>query len=136
MTKPVLHLKSSEEAEIVFYESFIQGDADVMSALWAEADVVCVHPGSGLISGHDAVVRSWKHILENFQGGEIRTTLLNKTVSGDLTVHVVAEEIMDKDVVMAVVIATNVYQKFSQGWLMIEHHGSVVQQAREGQTIQ
>jgi ketosteroid isomerase-like protein len=107
-----------------------------MAALWAEGDVVCVHPGSGLITGHAAVVRSWRHILGNFHGGEIRYTVMNKTASDDLAVHIVVEEIMDNDVVMAVVLATNVYQKFPDGWRMVEHHGSMVQQEHEGQTIQ
>jgi ketosteroid isomerase-like protein len=136
MTEPVLHITSADEAETVFYEAFMHGDADVMAALWAKDNVVCVHPGSGIISGHEAVVRSWRHIFGNFHGGNIRYTVLNKTATGDLAVHVVAEEIMDDDVMAAVVLATNVYKKFSQGWRMVEHHGSVVQQEHEGRTLQ
>jgi ketosteroid isomerase-like protein len=136
LSKSVLHINSAEEAEIVFYEAFTRGDADVMSALWAEGDVVCVHPGSGIISGHNAVERSWRHILENFQGGDVRYTAIKKSQTDDFAVHVVTEELLSNGVVIAVVIATNVYQRFSQSWLMVEHHASIVQQKREGETLQ
>ena len=129
-------MQTSDEAETVFYEAFMHGDKEVMAAVWADDDVVCVHPGSGVILGYDIVVRSWKHILENTQGSDIRYTVTKKTVTDDLAVHIVAEEMMDNGIVMAVVIATNVYQKFEQGWLMIEHHGSLMQQQHKGEMLQ
>lgn len=136
MPKSVLQIQTPDEAETVFYEAFMHGDKDVMAALWAEGDVVCVHPGSGVILGYDAVVRSWSHILDNANRSEIRYTATKKAVSDDLAVHLVAEEIMHNQVVVAVVIATNVYQKFEHRWLMIEHHGSVMQQEHTGETLQ
>ena len=129
-------MSSADETEIVFYEAFMHGDEEVMSALWAKSDAVCVHPGSGVISGYDAVIRSWRHILENAYSTEIRYKVKKKTVSEALAVHIVEEEIMNNSTVMATVIATNVYQKFEQGWLMIEHHGSLIQQVQKGKTLQ
>lgn len=136
MTRSRLQIRSPEEAEIVFYEAFMHGDIDVMSALWAGSDIICIHPGSGIITGYEAVMRSWRHILENSQGAEIRYNVVKKTRSDDLAVHIVVEEIMDNDVTAAVVISTNIYQKFEQGWMMVEHHGSVVQQEHQGRTLQ
>lgn len=136
MSRNALHIQSPDEAEIVFYEAFMRGDVEVMSALWADGDVICVHPGPGVISGHDSVVHSWRHILENSRGAEIRYAAMKKLQTGDVAVHVVAEEIMDKHIVAAVVISTNVYQKFAQGWLMIEHHSSLVRQEHKGETLQ
>lgn len=136
MPKQALHIQSADEAEVVFYESFMRGDIEVMSALWADGDVVCVHPGGGVISDNDAVERSWRHILESFQGGEVQYTVMNKTQTEDLAVHVVSEEILTGGVVIAIVIATNVYQRFEESWLMIEHHASIVQPKRDGETLQ
>jgi hypothetical protein len=45
LSKSALRIQSSDKAEIVFYEGFMHGDIDVMSALWADGDVVWVHPG-------------------------------------------------------------------------------------------
>ena len=136
MTKALLQIQSPDEAEVVFYEAFMRGDIEVMSALWADDEVVCVHPGSGVISGYKAVIRSWRHILEDSQGVEIRYNIMKKTQTENLAVHVVAEEIMDNSFTAAIVISTNVYQKFKQGWMIVEHHGSVIQQERKGETLQ
>jgi hypothetical protein len=38
--------------------------------------------------------------------------------------------------VAAVVLATNVYRKYDRGWLMVEHHASLVQNQSNGQTLQ
>jgi hypothetical protein len=48
----------------------------------------------------------------------------------------VAEEILSSGTVTAVVLATNVYRKFDSGWLMIEHHASLVQNSSQGQRLQ
>ena len=111
-------------------------DTDVMSALWGDGDVVCVHPGSGLISGYEAVVRSWHHILENSRPTDIRYQLVNKSIVGDQAVHVVTEEILNNGTVVAVVIATNVYRRYDGNWQIVEHHGSLVQQEVTNRTLQ
>ena len=136
MPAPALYIQSPDEAEVVYYEAFMNADIDVMSALWARDDVVCVHPGSGVIAGYDAVLRSWRHILENSGPAEIRYSVIHKTHTEDLAVHLVSEEIIDQGTVMAVVVATNIFQKFPQSWKMIEHHASVVQQDHDGETMQ
>lgn len=136
MSRPLIKTRSPGEAETVFYEAFMHCDIDVMSALWADGDVVCVHPGSGIISGYDAVIRSWHHILENSQPTDIRYELLNKTIVDDLAVHVVTEEIVNKGTVVAVVIATNVYRRYGDIWQIVEHHGSLVQQEITNRTLQ
>lgn len=129
-------MKTPDEVESVFYEAFMHRDQDVMEALWNNGKVVCVHPGSRGIVGYDAVIRSWKHILQSSQQIDIRYQVESKSVSDELAVHVVTEEILENNVVLAMVIATNVYQKFNQGWLMIEHHGSVANAERKSETLQ
>lgn len=130
-----LKLTTSDEAEALFYEAFRHCDKDVMAALWAEGDVVCVHPSSGAIVGHDAVVRSWVHIFTNATMPDIKITLAKKIVSGDLAVHLVTEEI-STDGEFAVVLCTNIYQKYDNNWYMIEHHASVVPSRMQGHTLQ
>lgn len=135
MSRKTLSFNSPDEVEAVYYEAFSHCDTEVMAALWADDDVVCVHPGSGAIVGHEAVVRSWTHIFANAQRPEINFSVARRTQSGDLAVHLVAEEIAGGSETV-VVLATNVYQKFDSGWLMIEHHASLVQQQRQEQTLQ
>ncbi|MBD3670237.1 MAG: nuclear transport factor 2 family protein [Gammaproteobacteria bacterium] len=133
-----LELRTPDEAEAVYYEAFMHCDKEVMAALWADGDVICIHPGSGAIVGHEAVVRSWSHIFTNARMPEINFTVAKRTMTDDLAVHIVAEEIATGNEASAVVLATNVYQKFPSGWLMTEHHSSLVpvQTERQGQTLQ
>lgn len=135
MIENKLELKTPDEAEAVYYEAFLHCDTEVMAALWADGDVVCIHPSSGAIIGHDKVVRSWAHIFEGALPPEIKFTVGKKVMSGDLAVHLVVEEIATGSE-SAVVLATNVYQRFESGWLMTEHHGSVVHTMSQDQTLQ
>ena len=131
-----LTLRTPDEAEAVFYEAFSHCDADVMSALWADGDVVCVHPGSGAIVGHAKVARSWAHIFTNAQPPSIKFSIEKRMDSNDLAVHVVREKIATGGDTVARVLATNVYQKYAQGWLMVAHHASVVPNRTQAERLQ
>ena len=136
MNPSKLKLKTPDEAETVYYEAFLHCDIKVMAALWADGDVLCIHPGSGAIVGHEAVVRSWSHILSNARPPQITYTVVKRIVSEDLAVSLVTEEVSTEGGDSALVLATNVYQKFDGGWLMIEHHGSLVQSRSQNRTLQ
>ncbi len=131
-----LKLKTPDEAEVVYYEAFLHCDSEVMAALWAAGDVICVHPGSGAIVGHAKVLRSWQHIFNDAQRPVLTFSVVKRTLHETLAVHLVAEAFETGDSSPTIVLATNVYQKFDQGWLMIEHHGSLVQTGAQGQTLQ
>jgi ketosteroid isomerase-like protein len=130
-----LQFNSHDEVEAVYYEAFGHCDVEVMAALWAVGDVVCVHPGSGAVVGHEAVARSWRHIFTGSLPPQLNYTVAKRTVSDSLAVHIVIETIGSAGE-EAVVLATNVYQKFAEGWLMIEHHASLVQSAQTKHTVQ
>jgi ketosteroid isomerase-like protein len=128
--------KTPDEAEAVYYEAFMHCDQDVMAVLWAQGDVVCIHPGSAAIIGHAAVVRSWTHIFANAQRPDIKFTVMKKTLADGLAVHLVAEEIATSGSTATLVLATNVYQLIDDSWLMVEHHASLVPLSKKGQTLQ
>lgn len=136
MKRSKLTFKAPNEVEAVFYEAFIHCDSEVMAGLWADEGVVCVHPGSGAIVDYRSIVRSWVNIFADAQRTEMKYTVLNAVLTNDLAVHVVAEEMLSSGMVSAVVLASNVYRKFDTGWLMIEHHASLVQATSKGQTLQ
>lgn len=136
MTVKKLSIASPDEVEAVYYEAFMHCDLDVMAALWADEEAVCIHPGTGVISGFDAVMRSWSHIFTGARPPHIDYRVLQRYVSDELVVHLVSETINTQGTETAVVLATNVYQRFDAGWLMIEHHASLLQTRREGQSLQ
>ncbi|MFW2371901.1 MAG: YybH family protein [Gammaproteobacteria bacterium] len=131
-----LELKTPDAVEAAYYEAFNHCDKQVMATLWSDGDVVCVHPGSGAIVGHAAVIRSWEHIFLNAQMPEIHISVTKKTVVDGLAVHLLTEAISTGNETSALVFVTNVYQKFDNGWLMIEHHGSVVQRQQQENRLQ
>lgn len=131
-----LELRTPDEAEIIYYEAFMRCDRQLMAALWADGEVVCIHPGAGAIVGHEKVVRSWSNIFRGAQRPDIRYQVVKTALSDDLAVHLVTEEISTGDQAYALILATNVYQKFEGGWLMVQHHASMVQAGRSQHTLQ
>ncbi|MCW8852446.1 MAG: nuclear transport factor 2 family protein [Gammaproteobacteria bacterium] len=136
MKKSKLQFKTPDEVDAVFYEAFMRCDPEVMAGLWADEDVVCVHPGAGIIVEYGAIIRSWENIFSNVDSAEMKTTVIRRVLSDELAVYIVAEEMLSSGQVAAVVLATNVYRRFDSGWLMIEHHASLVQNQANGQTLQ
>ena len=131
-----LEFRTADEAEAVYYEAFGHCDLQVMASLWADGDVVCIHPGSGVIAGYEAVMRSWSHIFENSSHSDVKYQVVKRMVTNSLAVHLVTEEVSTEGRSPALVLATNVYQRRESGWLMVEHHGSLIQSRRQPHTLQ
>jgi ketosteroid isomerase-like protein len=118
---------SPDDVEAAFYVAFSHCDLRTMENVWADDDVICVHPGSQAIVGHTAVIRSWAHIFSNAALPSMQINVIKRTGNETMAVHVVEEHIATGEHTSATVLATNVYQKYAQGWLMVEHHAAVVQ---------
>ncbi len=137
MTASKPPFKTSDDAEAAFYNAFNHCDIDKMKTVWADDDIICVHPGAQALSGYEPVTRSWRHIFINAELPDIRINVLRQTVNGTLAIHVVEEHISaGMNNPSAVVLATNVYKQYDAGWLMIEHHASMIRGNHEGRTIQ
>lgn len=135
MTCSYSGFKTADEAEAAFYAAFATCDHKAMAAVWAEGKVVCIHPSANAIYGHDAVMRSWTAILSAAGVPDILFNVIKKTVDNSLAIHLVEEHITSGQGA-AVVLASNVYQQFEQGWLMIEHHASQIPPQTETHTVQ
>lgn len=127
--------ETPDDAEDAFYGAYATCDRKIMKEVWADEEVVCIHPGSTAIFGYDEVIRSWQHIFINASFPDILFNVISTIDNDVLAVHVVEEHIPtghDSEVIM---LATNVYQKFEEGWLMIEHHASMIQSQMEIPTL-
>lgn len=119
-----------EEANRRFYRAFEALDLAQMDKVWAHGDhVKCVHPGWPLLSGWPAVRASWEAIFDGT--GEIRFTIANEqiTLQGDLAWVTCTEAILSRvagRVAVTTVLATNIFELASAGWLMVHHHASHV----------
>jgi hypothetical protein len=118
---------SPDAAEAAFYTAFAHCDLQAMDAVWANAEVICIHPGSSVIAGRDLVIRSWSHILTNAEPPILNIEVLSRTVHDNLAVHVVEERIRpagSSPESTLTVLATNVYCLQTDGWRLLQHHAS------------
>ena len=118
------------EANAGFYRAFETLDIAAMDAVWAHGDdVKCVHPGWPLLTGWAAVRESWRAIFENT--AEMRFTISDVRVeaSSDLAWVTCTENILSDvggRVGVTAILATNMFARVGERWLMVHHHASHV----------
>jgi ketosteroid isomerase-like protein len=119
-----------QEANARFYRAFEALDLAEMDKVWAHGEhVTCIHPGWPLLRGWDAVRASWEAIFNS--SGEMRFTLadVRVEVAGDAAWVTCTENILSESrgrVSVTSLLATNVFQRSSEGWRMVHHHSSHV----------
>jgi len=124
------------EVQDHFYDAFSRGDLDAMMTVWAaEADIVCVHPGSVPVVGVAPVRLSWQKILGSEENLKITSSPLEHWMSGDIATFVVTEHLyLPSQNIHAETLATNVFRKRDSLWEMVLHHGSA--KPREARSTQ
>ena len=139
MTESTPIFPTPEAAETAFYAAFAMCDVQAMKVVWSDGEVVCIHPGSSALVGHDAVMRSWTHILTDAEQPHLHIEPISRIADGKLAVHVVEEHITS-DVGIpgstAVVLATNIYRHEDNGWRMWLHHASMSRSSQHSHTLQ
>jgi ketosteroid isomerase-like protein len=100
-----------------------------MMEVWSEdEEVSCIHPGGARLSGFSQVREHWAQIFKS--GQRLQVQLSDQLIiSGMLfAVHSLHENIMVRsghgEGTRSIIVATNVYQRASDGWRMLLHHGS------------
>jgi ketosteroid isomerase-like protein len=118
---------SSSAAERAFYDAFVKRDIDAMRRVWRGTDdIACVHPGGGLLLGSTEVMGSWADIFTGASPPDMQVRPLQRHVDGDTAMHLVEEQIANPaQQRSARVIATNVYRRTPDGWLLHLHHASL-----------
>jgi len=126
------YFPTSEDAESAFYSAFEMADISLMTALFADHNVCCIHPNAMPIIGRDAVLASWEKILSTIAEPAFYPEVLHRSVEGDdvgnTAIHLVAERIAADHLIgteTSLVLATNVYIKQENGWRMMMHHSSL-----------
>ena len=123
-------LAEIEEANSRFYRAFETLDLAEMEAVWAPTErVQCVHPGWPLIAGWTAVRTSWEAIFTNTT--EMRFTISDVRVAGgpDVAWVTCTENILSQvggRVSVTSLLATNIFERASEGWRLVHHHASHV----------
>jgi len=105
-------------ANEAFYAPFATSDYEAMTNLWArQAQVLCTHPGWTVISGRDAVLKSWHSIFENSEGEQLQCRNAEAHIYGE-TALVTCYEVIDGNALAV----TNVFVNEGGRWLIVHHH--------------
>jgi ketosteroid isomerase-like protein len=119
-----------EGANRGFYRAFEALDLEAMTRVWAHGDhVKCVHPGWPLLTGWDAVRRSWEAIFTNTAEMSFTISDVRVVVVGDVGWVTCTENILSEvagRVSVTSILATNLFERAGDGWRMILHHASHV----------
>ncbi len=111
------------DANDAFYRAFARHDADAMAALWAEEHpVTCVHPGSDVLVGRDAVIASWRAVLVPGGAPDLSCSQAEAHVLGDVA-FVTCHEVLRAGARLA---ATNVYARERGAWRIVHHQASPI----------
>ena len=120
------------EANAGFYRAFETLKLDAMELVWAkDADIQCGHPGWRILRGWGPVIESWTRIFENTPSMTFELTDVKVEVRGELawvTLYENLNSTIEGQNYSAAILTTNMFQKTSEGWRMILHHGSSVSQ--------
>ena len=108
-----------------FYNAFASGDYIMVEKLWTRTnDVSVIHPGSTILHGREAVMMSWKQILENSGGNHIQCVDPKVYVFGE-TAYVVCNEVFPE----GQLAATNIFVFEDSSWRMVHHQAGFQKQA-------
>jgi len=120
------------EANAGFYRAFETLKIEAMEQVWAkDADIQCGHPGWRILRGWGPVMESWKRIFENTPSMQFTLTDVKVEVRGELawvTLYENLNSTIEGQNYSAAILTTNMFQRTSEGWRMILHHGSSVSQ--------
>lgn len=104
-------------ANEAFYLAFAGRDYPAMDAIWSRRpSVTCIHPGWRALIGREAVMKSWRAILDSPDSPRIVCRNAVARVLGDVA-YVICCEIISN----GVFAATNVFIREDGGWKLIHH---------------
>jgi hypothetical protein len=118
-----------QAAEAAFYQAFSSIDLDLMASIWIDGDrAACIHPGSGLLQGKQAVMQSWMEIFSGSEPPLVEYRFIDGFESKNMVVRLVEERIRPRDEPASAanrLLATNVYLREGKFWRLAEHHASL-----------
>jgi len=105
-----------------FYQAFNQRDMTSMEGLWASsAPVSCIHPGWNVLQGREAVLDSWRSILNNPNQPRIVTGGGRVAIFDSIAVVICRELVAGSPLV-----ATNVFVLEDGAWKLLHHQSGGV----------
>lgn len=131
--KPMTRSPARDQAALLFanetfYRAFAERDTALMNAVWAEHEpVTCLHPGWPPVEGRDNVLQSWHAILTGPASPDIECLHARGGIHKDTGI-VICYERIGQDFL----IATNIFIRSGDGWLLVHHQSGAAPEPAEG----
>lgn len=107
-------------ANDAFYLAFSHRDFEAMERLWArESPVFCIHPGWPALADRDAIIASWRNILQNPATGNATPHHARAFLYGGLATVVCYEEIQGE-----MFVASNTFIREGGEIRLVQHQAS------------
>ena len=123
----IIVFASPEDVEAAFYEAIARGDLAALMSVWADdEEIVCIPPTGQRLTGAAAIRDSWRGIFANNPRLTVRLSRAMRWSGMLLTVHNVVETLYlgDERKPHGPMLATNVFQRGTNGWRLLAHHSS------------
>src|SRR6516165_7479316 len=132
---------SDQEALIKANQAFESLDIEKMEPIWLrDSKIVCIHPGWRKLTGWGPIMNSWERIFDGVFEMKFELRDLHLLVSGDMAAVVTEENLSQRGydgTIRTQVLATNIYERVGNRWMMVLHHGSpVIQPANDEPPLQ
>ena len=127
-----ISLTEIQKSNAEFYHAFEGLSIDMMDNLWKhEENVICVHPVWELLVGWLAIRESWIMIFQNTEVIKFNITnpkirLFDNNGIGIIVCQENIESSVNGQQDKIGVIATNVFERCENRWLLIHHQGSSI----------
>jgi len=119
-------------ANVAFYVAFGAGDLEALDALWAEGrEVAVLHPGWPAIFGREAVMESWRRILQGPHSPEVACGDARAFLQGETGFVICIEHLGD-----GLLVATNIFVREGGQWRLVHHQaGPAASGSLEGEPV-
>ncbi len=128
MQSDLTDIEAVKESNERFYAAFGALDIDGMDGVWENSErALCVHPGWQPLVGWGLIRESWRGIFDNATLMHFNVQYVNVVAEGDCGWVTCVENITSVLQGRAKnfgILATNIFVRTAQGWLMIAHHAS------------
>ena len=113
-------------AHDAFYKALGDADIELMTQVWSPTEeAVCIHPLWPPLIGQPTIVASWADMFNSDSTMTVNTQILNQRHLPDSCIQLVSETLgAPGRPTSPPVLATNIYERAGDGWLMVLHHAS------------
>lgn len=122
------HFVSAQDAEDAFYDAFEAGDLDAIMSVWAEGEIICIHPMGPALFGREAVAESWNAIFASTRAAQPDITIHHRhwREEGALAIHLCEVDVRfpNSPPNLPPSLVTHIYRQEEAGWQLIHYHVS------------